>query len=64
MARKSVLEAMPETSKFVVVALVVVALIAVKDCRVVEPATRKDELTVEEALEKKPPNKPMRVEVA
>ena len=29
-----------------------------------EPATKKDELTVEEALEKKPPKNPKRVEVA
>ena len=42
-------------AKLVVVALVVVAFVAVKDWRVVEPETKSDELTVEEALEKNPP---------
>jgi len=54
----------PETARLVVVAAVVVAFVAVKFWRVVEPETRKDELTVEEALEKKPPKRPRMVEVA
>ena len=45
----------PLMAKLVVVALVVVAFVAVKDWRVVEPETKSDELTVEEALEKNPP---------
>ena len=56
--------AIEETAREVVVALVVVALVAVKSWRVVEPATRKLELTVDEALEKKPLKRARVVEVA
>ena len=55
---------MLETARLVVVAWVVVALTAVKFCKVVDPATRSEELTVEEASERKPLYKPITVEVA
>lgn len=54
----------PEIAKPVVVAEVPVAVPKVKDWRVVEPATRSEEFTVEEARERKPPYRPTTVEVA
>ena len=50
--------------ELVEVALVPVALEKVKFWRVVEPVTSRAELTVEEALEKKPLKSPSVVEVA
>lgn len=49
--------------KLVVVALVPVAVLKVKAWRVVEPVTRKLELMVDEAVEKKPLRSPRVVEV-
>lgn len=49
--------------KDVVVALVPVAFRKVKFCKVVEPVTRKVELIVEDAVEKKPLSSPRVVEV-
>ena len=53
-ARRSVVEARPETYKLVEVASEEVAWFKVRAWRVVEPETRKEEFTVEEASERKP----------
>ena len=64
LALRLVVEAKPETYRSLEVAEVVVPLVATNDCNVVEPATRSEELTVEEARERKPLYKPMMVVVA